>query len=136
MGRANFSNVVELNKSYVTDCLTPLCTKIETALIRKLFLDRSDRKRYFFRFDFGEMLRAKELEQMQTVQLGRMTGILTQNEARAEINRNPVPGGDTFLSPLNMTITGKPDGATDMAIQYNPDSDADVSPDINEDLDT
>jgi HK97 family phage portal protein len=91
--KSSYSTVEATQLSFLTDTLQPILVNIEQELKRKLFIG-SGRNRYAVKFGTEELLRADKSSQAsyfaQLVQLG----ILTPNEARIQMDLQPMAGGN------------------------------------------
>jgi HK97 family phage portal protein len=98
--RLSNANHVQAQLSFVTDCLRPILSRIESELKRKLFAKVAN---LFVSFDLSERLRGDTQTQMQSYALGRQWGFLSVNDIREDLGLNPIgPEGDTYLYPTNM----------------------------------
>lgn len=98
--RLSNGNHTQLQLTYVTDTLRPICARIEGELKRKLLPKDPE---LFVSFDFTERLRGDMQTQMQSFAVGRQWGFLCVNDVRRSLGMNPIgPEGDTFLYPTNM----------------------------------
>lgn len=111
--KATFSNIEEQNIEFATTSIIPFATKIEEALNFHLLTAQERESGYYFKFNTSAILRGNEEAQNKSFALGRQWGWLNVNEIRALKELNPIDGGDTYLSPLNMTdITNPTQGGT------------------------
>jgi len=115
LSHANYANAVELNRMFAVHCIRPWCTKIERAIERSLLSEES-RRTIEVEFDMDELTRGDLLVRWQSYRIMREIGGASANEIRAweKLNPRTDPGGDEFLSPMNMQSeqTGKPKQAT------------------------
>lgn len=101
--RATFSNIEQQNIEFVQHTMLPWVTRWEQELNRKLFAHSPVLKgRYFVRFNLAGLLRGDLKSRYDAYAVGRQWGWLSANDVREAENMNRVPGGDTYLSPLNM----------------------------------
>lgn len=111
LSHGNYSNTVELNRMFAIHCIRPWLTKWERAIERALFSEEG-RRQYEAEFDMDELTRGDMLARWQSYRIMREIGGASANEIRAweKINRRDDPGGDEFLSPMNMASeqTGRP----------------------------
>lgn len=103
--RATFSNIEELGLEFVTYSLTPWLVLSEQAIMRDLL--RPEETDYFVEYQVDGLLRGDITARYNAYSQARQAGWLSVNEIRRIENRNPVEGGDIFLSPLNMTPVGE-----------------------------
>lgn len=101
------ANVEQENISFVVDVVRPQCILWEGALNQKLLSKEERDQGYEFRFRISDMLRGDIKSRYQAFALGRQWGWLSINDIRREEGLNPVEGGDSYLTPLNMTVVGK-----------------------------
>lgn len=109
------AKLAELNADFVQRVVMGDLCRIEARLDRTFGLDADDE--LYTSLDHRQLLRADLLTQMTLARQGVLSGLLTQNEGRAQINMGPVAGGDRLLSPVNLAPNGSavdgtaPDGA-------------------------
>lgn len=70
--------------------------------INYALLRRRETRRYV-KFDMTGLLRPNALQQAQLLDILVKAGILAPNEARKDLDRAPLPGGDSLILPMNMT---------------------------------
>lgn len=99
---ATYSNVLGENQALVARCLSPMAKRIEAAMNAAL-LPESARSRMYVEHGFDSLLRGDLEARYGAYAQGRQWGILTTNEIRARENLPAVEGGDTLLTPLNMS---------------------------------
>lgn len=109
--RATFSNIEQQNLEFLMYALTPFLVAIEQSAGRDL-LPPSQRIDHAAKFNVDALMRGDSKSRAETLQIERNNGILTANEWRALLDREPRtdPGGDEFLTPLNMRQGAAPDG--------------------------
>jgi len=100
LDRATWGNVEQMNIEFVTDCLMPLAVSWEQVLARDLLPDDGG---LFFEILLDMLLRGDTTTRYTAYGKAIQDGWLTRNEARRLENRNPLPGLDEPLQPLNMT---------------------------------
>ena len=103
LDRATNNNIEHQALEFVTDTLLPWLTMIEKAILADLVL-RPDR--FFAEHNVAGLLRGDLKTRYEAYAQGRNWGWLSVNEIRRLENMNPVPGGDTYLQPLNMVPAG------------------------------
>jgi hypothetical protein len=74
----------------------------EQGIHSKLFLPR-ERNEFFAEFNVDGLLRGDIASRYGAYSVGRNGGWLSRNDIREKENMNPIPGGDDYLTPLNMT---------------------------------
>jgi len=104
----------ESNRDYFETDLEPICLMMADEIGLKL-LWHDERKRYYAAFDMNSLMRPNALERAQACEIEMRNGVLTQNEWRADLGRNPFPE-DVRLVPLNMkAVSGETDPAPNPA---------------------
>jgi HK97 family phage portal protein len=103
ISNGSYSNIVELNRMFCTHTLNPWLTRLEKTIERDL-LSEEGRRTHVVEIDQDDLLRGDMLTRWQSYRIMREIGGASANEIRAweKINRRNDPGGDEFLSPLNM----------------------------------
>lgn len=91
------ANVEQQTRNYYDQVLMPNLRAIETKL-KKAFALPPD---VDVVFDVAELLRADFAAQQAGLKVQSDGGVISRNEWRHEIGRNPVAGGDVFSRPLN-----------------------------------
>jgi HK97 family phage portal protein len=111
ISNGSYSNIVELNRMFSTHTLTPWIVRFEKAIERDLLSDEGKRT-HTVEIDQDDLLRGDMLTRWQSYRIMREIGGASANEIRAweKINKRTDPGGDEFLSPMNMQSeqTGAP----------------------------
>lgn len=107
---ATFSNVEHLDIAFVKHTLRPLARKIEQRALLSL-LTAEERAKYFFEFNFNDLLRGDLASRIEALSKGINNAIYTSNEARKFENLPPLDGGDTLmvnssLKPFNAVVKG------------------------------
>ncbi|MBE7127812.1 phage portal protein [Bacillus mycoides] len=83
------SNAAE-NLHFLQYTLSPIISAIESALDKSLLLESEKEDGYYFRFDVTEILRGTPKEQTEAIGKALEKGILSINEARAMLDKNPI----------------------------------------------
>ena len=99
LDRATWGNIEQQNIEFVTDTLLPLAVSWEQAVSRDLIVDEN----LFVELIMALLLRGDTTTRYAAYGKAIQDGWLTRNEARQLENRNPLPGLDEPLQPLNMT---------------------------------
>lgn len=99
--KSNYNTVEALNLDYLTDTLTPMLTKIEQEITRKLFLPSED-GHVVAEFNTSALLRADKKSQTEYMQGLFSIGAVTPNEVRREINLPKLPDGDQAFVQVNV----------------------------------
>lgn len=102
---ATYSNIGEESRALVVRCLAPWAKRIEMVLNTAL-LSPESRKTLFIEHDLAGLLRGDLKSRYDAYRVGREGGWLSSNEIRRLENMSEIPGGDTFLEPLNMGRLG------------------------------
>jgi len=108
----SYNNVQALNTEYYSQCLQ---VHIEAA---ELCMDEglATGDKLGTEFDLDNLLRMDSVTQMQVLKEGVGAGVLSPNEARAKVDRKPVPGGASpYLQQQNYSLEAlaKRDAQTD-----------------------
>lgn len=110
--RATFSNIEQQSIEFVQNGLQPWIARWEQEINRKLFTP-IQKKRYFARFDLNERLRGDMKSRYEAYAIGRQWGWLNADDVRAREDMNAIPGGDVYLSPMNMVPSTQLDQVED-----------------------
>ncbi len=102
LDQAKFANIEQQSIDWVTDGVLPRVRALEQRYSAEL-LSESEQREYFFEFLLEGLLRGDAAARAAFYKAGITDGWMTRNEARESENRNPLPGLDTPLQPLNMT---------------------------------
>lgn len=102
LDRATWANIEHQNIEWVTDCLLPLAISWEQSIARDLIVDENR----FVETVLEILLRGDTTTRYSAYGKAIQDGWMTRNEARRLENRNPLPGLDEPLQPLNMTRAG------------------------------
>ncbi|MED3036080.1 phage portal protein [Bacillus thuringiensis] len=96
------SNAAE-NLHFLQYTLSPIISAIESALDKSLLLESEKKDGYYFRFDVNEVLRGTPKEQVETVGQALEKGLLSINEARTMLDKNPIQK-DYFMWSLGRIL--------------------------------
>jgi HK97 family phage portal protein len=96
-----YASVEAQKDEFLTFTLRPIMVAIEQELNLQ-FLGGQD-SRYTAGFNFQGFLRSDVKTRYESYAIGRNWGWLSQNDIRALEDMNPIPDGDVYLQPLNMT---------------------------------
>lgn len=119
LDRATFSNIEQQGLEYVTDSLM-IWTEIWENSIEDVFI--FDDEDVEIDFDFKKLARGDSTARANNNTRLVAGGIITRNEARADEGREPLPGLDEPLQPLNMVKASEADE------EEGDDSEADPPP--------
>ena len=101
--RATFSNIEQQGIEFVVHTIRPWAVRFEQAIHAAMLSDSTQQSRtYFVEFLLDGLARGDQKSRYDAYQVGRQAGFLSANDCRALENMNPIPGGDTYLTPLNM----------------------------------
>ena len=95
-----------MNIDWVVDCLTPWCVLLENSIDNR-YLESGDK--YFSKHNLNGLLRGDTAARGAFYAIGRQWGWLSANDIRRKEDEALIPGGDVYLSPLNMQNPAKPD---------------------------
>jgi phage portal protein BeeE len=70
-------------------------------MMRDLLLP-AERKNHYIEFNVSGLLRGDQKSRYEAYAIGRNWGWLSVNDIRRLENMPPIPGGDRYLTPLNM----------------------------------
>lgn len=101
LSKSSYSTVEATQIDFLNDTLRPIMEAIEQEINVKLFLGDM-RGRFEVKFDTASLLRADKNAQANYYRTLIFAGVLTPNEVRAEIDRDPIAGGDKAYVQNNM----------------------------------
>jgi len=107
---ATFASAEEMNRAHREDCLAPRWEAFEQSAVISLLSDEEQGQGYYFNFTEEGMLRGSA-SQTKDVILGYVNGgILTPNEGRELLDRNPDddPASNRLRIPANIVGEPKP----------------------------
>lgn len=104
--RATFNNVEQLDIDFGKHSIRPRLVRIERACNRAL-LDASEKQRFYIEFNMEALLRGDMKSRFDAYATGIQWGIQSPNEARDLEGWNPREGGDGYLQPVNMIVSGQ-----------------------------
>jgi len=96
LDRATFSNIEHQRIEFVQDCLLPWARRMEAEVDMKLFGD-VNRGKFWTKLNLAALLRGDTATQTASLQQKVTSGMMMLNEAREELDLNPIPDGDTTL---------------------------------------
>lgn len=94
--RATFSNIEHQAIEFVIDCLMPWARRFEAEADLKLF-GRVNRGRFWTKHNFAAFLRGDSLSQAESLGKQVSSAMRTPNEAREQLDLNPIEGGDELM---------------------------------------
>lgn len=108
--RATFSNIEHQALEFVTHTLRPWLVRFEQEINRKLFPSSSSGmpSDTYAEFNVDGLLRGDIKARGDYYVRGRQWGWLSANDIRSKENMEPIDGGDTYLTPMNMLDAANP----------------------------
>lgn len=104
--RATFSNIEHSSLDFVVHSLMPYLTRIEGRIALQL-LTPAERKTFFAKFTVAALLRGDMAARGTFYTTMIQNGAMSPNEIRELEDRNPRDGGDVYLQPANMIVSGE-----------------------------
>jgi HK97 family phage portal protein len=101
--RSTYSNVEQQAIDFVVHTIRPWLVRWEQAINKRLLGLSGE---LFVEFLVEGLLRGDTESRFRAYSIGRQWGWLSANDVRELENLNPIPGGDTYLVPLNMVPAG------------------------------
>ncbi|MBC9178561.1 phage portal protein [Pseudoroseomonas ludipueritiae] len=122
--RGTFSNIEHLDLGHYKRCIRPHLVDLCQVIQKDLLTPAEGRAGYYVDHDESELLRGDAKTRAEVLEKAIQNARLTPNEARAEENRPPKPGGDTLYInsasvPLELAAKGlaAKAGATPPAVE-------------------
>lgn len=100
--RATYSNIEELGMGFINYSLVPYLTRIEQRINIGLVRE-SKQGTYYAKFNVGALLRGDMKSRFEAYATAINWGMYSPNDCLELEDRNPRPGGDVYLTPMNMT---------------------------------
>ncbi|NTF31766.1 phage portal protein [Rhizobium skierniewicense] len=113
---ATYSNIGEESRALVTRVLAPWAKRIES-VYNVTLLSPEARKNHYIEHDLSGLLRGDLATRYAAYKVGREAGFLSVDEIRQFENMSKVPGGDTYMEPLNMSRLGMSQNAQASQVQ-------------------
>lgn len=110
--RATFSNIEHQSIQFVQHTIRPWLVRWEQAL--KMRLLGGD---LYAEFNVEGLLRGDTKSRYEAYSIARQNGWMSANDILRMENMNPIPGGDTYLQPLNMEPVGEKQEAGERSAQ-------------------
>ncbi|UTJ05398.1 phage portal protein [Arcobacter roscoffensis] len=104
LSKSSFNNIQEQSQELVKYTYQPYIIRIEQS-INKQLLTKSEKQKYYAKFNVEGLLRGDVKTRYEAYNVARNGGWMNANEIRAKEEMNPIPGGEKYLQPLNMTTT-------------------------------
>lgn len=101
LDKATFSNIEHMGLQFVIYTLLAWVKRHEAAMMRDLLL-KKERQDHYIEFNVSGLLRGDQKSRYEAYAIGRNWGWLSVNDIRRLENMPPIPGGDRYLTPLNM----------------------------------
>lgn len=99
LSRSTNNNIEQQSIDFQTDTLLPWAERWEQAIRRDLIIAKG---RFFAEHNLDGVARAILADRYAAYALARQWGWMSINDIRRMENLNPIPGGDAYLTPLNM----------------------------------
>lgn len=99
---AKWANIEFQAIDFVTDAIVPWACRMEQEANAKLF-GRNNRGTVYTKLNLAGLLRGDMKARYDSYAVGRQWGWLSGNDIRALEDLNPIPNGDLYLVPANMT---------------------------------
>lgn len=103
--KATYSNTEQEARSLVANCLGPLASRVEAAMLRCLLTDEG-RRTLYIEHDLAALLKGDVQARFEAYRIGREIGVFSPNDIRRRENETPIPGGDVYHQPANWTPLG------------------------------
>lgn len=108
LGRnASYGSLSEESRALVQNCLAPWARRVETEIMRAA-LTADGRRRFVIEHDLTGLLRGDQAARFTAYGTGIQWGFLSPNDARRAEGWNSRPGGDEYLTPVNMRQGNRP----------------------------
>lgn len=105
---ATFSNIEHQAIEFVVDTIRPWLVRHEQAMRRDLLVGQEEHDTLLIEYLVDGLLRGDTLSRYQAYAIGRQWGWMSANDILEMENRDPIKGGDTYLTPLNMVSASEP----------------------------
>lgn len=100
--RATFNNIESLGIGFINYSLVPYLTRIEQRINIGLVKENKQGK-FYAKFNAGALLRGDMKSRFESYATAINWGMYSPNDCLELEDRNPRPGGDVYLTPMNMT---------------------------------
>ena len=120
---ATYRNIEHQSIDFVNDAIVPWVTRWEQRLSTQL-LSKEERADFFIAFLVDGLLKGDIKSRNEALEIERRNGIISANEWRKLVDMSPRtdPGGEVYITPLNMGPETKPGAGSD------PEPDSDLDP--------
>ena len=95
--KSSYASSENQNLAFLVDTLMFILSQYEEELNYKLLSDLEIKQGYYFKFNTGALLRADMKTQIESLVKAINGGLYTNNEARAYIDMEALPGGDSLI---------------------------------------
>lgn len=99
--RTSYASLEADAKSLVSQAVNPFLKTLTHSLRRDL-LSNDQYRRVRIHVDTSGLIPVDSDTQARTLSALRLAGVLSVNEVRAELGRDPIDGGDEYVTPLNV----------------------------------
>lgn len=100
--RATFNNIENLGIGFINYSLVPYLTRIEQRINLGL-VNANKQGQFYAKFNVGALLRGDMKSRFEAYATAINWGMYSPNDCLELEDRNPRPGGDVYLTPMNMT---------------------------------
>tara|TARA_R100000655_G_scaffold40612_1_gene76385 strand:+ start:2103 stop:3299 length:1197 start_codon:yes stop_codon:yes gene_type:complete len=104
--RATFSNIEQQSTEFLTYCISPLLSKIEAEINKKLIFE-NEKGNTYFEFNVSALLRGDSKSRAEYYKSLFNIGAISQNEIRRKENMNDTEDGNKYYVPMNMIATNE-----------------------------
>lgn len=107
--RATFSNIEEQSLEFVRDVAAPSIKLFQQAMARDLLSEEDQQSGHVIRFDMESATEGKLADRVAAYGKAHEVGAMNPNEIRQRLGMNPRtdPGGDEYVTPLNMRTSNE-----------------------------
>lgn len=107
LDRATFSNIEHQSLEFVMYTMLPWFKRWEEAINMQLLTPVERMAGYYIEFKIDSLLRGDQKSRAESYARGRQWGWLSVNDIRKLENMKPIPNGDIYLQPINMSEAGE-----------------------------
>ena len=108
--RATNNNIEHQSLEFIMYTMLPIYKRAEDAMNAQLLTREERQAGYYLEFKMDGLLRGDQQSRYASYAIARQWGIMSINDIRKLENLNPIPGGDTYLQPLNMISVDQAEG--------------------------
>jgi HK97 family phage portal protein len=105
-GRATWNNMEQQQLYFVIFHVLPWAKRWEENIKTQIMTPEQRGKGLYVEFNLNNLLRGDAKTRAELYASARQWGWMSPNDIRRLENMNPIPNGDTYSSPLNMTALG------------------------------